>query len=363
MQVHPKQKGGPAMNARIFVMSFALLLAAPLFARDKSDVLIMRNGDRLTCEIKSLDANTLFISLDYILNTQSLDWSKVDHVESKQLFIVKTQDGLVYSGTLSTPTTPGARPVKIQILEVSDTKVDLDKTQIIKMDQTSSNLWERFSGNIGLGTTYNKGNQSTQYNLNSAVNYSRERWGASASYDSVLSSNTGATVSTRNEVTLQVQRLLRWNNWYYAGLNDFFQSSVQGIQLQTGLGGGIGRYLKNNDHAVITILGGMAWQSIRYQQKPLPVPTQNVASGLIGGEVKLFYFNKTNLLITTYLLPAVSEPGRVHFNLNTTYSVKLWSKLNWNISFYGNWDNRPPPRFSGSDYGSSSGLSWSFGNQ
>jgi hypothetical protein len=43
--------------------------------------------------------------------------------------------------------------------------------------------------------------------------------------------------------------------------------------------------------------------------------------------------------------------------------VKLWSKLNWNISFYGNWDNRPPPRFSGSDYGSSSGLSWSFGNQ
>ena len=98
------------MNARIVVLSFALLLAAPLYARDKSDVIIMKNGDRLTCEIKSLDANTLFISLDYILSTQSVDWSKVDHVESKQLFIVKTQDGLVYSGTLSTPTTPGARP-------------------------------------------------------------------------------------------------------------------------------------------------------------------------------------------------------------------------------------------------------------
>ena len=100
------------MNARIFVFSFALLLAAPLFAREKSDVIIMKNGDRLTCEIKSLDANTLFISLDYILNAQSVDWSKVDHVESKQLFIVKTQDGLVYTGALSTPTTPRRTPRK-----------------------------------------------------------------------------------------------------------------------------------------------------------------------------------------------------------------------------------------------------------
>jgi hypothetical protein len=58
-----------------------------------------------------------------------------------------------------------------------------------------------------------------------------------------------------------------------------------------------------------------------------------------------------------------SEPGRVHFSFNTAYNVKLWSKLNWNISFYDNWDNRPPPSFSGSDYGTSTGLSWKFGSQ
>ena len=108
------------MNVRIFALLLALLLATPLFARDKSDVIIMRNGDRVTCEIKGLDENTLFISVDYILNTLSVDWSKVDHIESKQLFIVKTQNGVVYTGALSTPTLPGGRPVKIQILEASD---------------------------------------------------------------------------------------------------------------------------------------------------------------------------------------------------------------------------------------------------
>ena len=351
------------MNARIFALLLALLLAVPLFARDKSDVIIMKNGDHVTCEIKGLDENTLFISVDYILNTLSVDWSKVDHVESKQLFLVKTQDGVVYTGALSTPALPGGRPIKIQILEVSESTVDLDKTEIIKMDQTSTNFWERFNGNVGTGVTYNKGNQSTQYNLSSAVNYPRERWGASASYDSILSSSTGATVSTRNELILQSQRLLRWNNWYYAGLADFLQSSVQGIQLQTSLGGGIGRYFKNNDRVVISVIGGLAWQRINYQQNTLPSPTQNVASALVGGEANLFYFNRTNLSIKTTLLPALSEPGRVHFNLNTTYYVKLWSKLTWNVSFYGNWDNRPPPGFAGSDYGTSSGFTWKFGNQ
>ena len=231
------------------------------------------------------------------------------------------------------------------------------------MDQTSTNFWERFNGNVGTGVTYNKGNQSTQYNLSSAVNYPRERLGASASYDSILSSSTGATVSTRNELILRSQRLLRWNNWYYAGLADFLQSSVQGIQLQTSLGGGIGRYFKNNDRVVISVIGGLAWQRINYQQNSLPSPTQNVASALVGSEVNLFYFNRTNLSIKTTLLPALSEPGRVHFNLNTTYYGKLWSKLTWNVSFYGNWDNRPPPSFAGSDYGTSSGFTWKFGNQ
>ena len=291
-----------------------------------------------------------------------MDWAKVDHVESKQLFIVKTQDGLVYSGSLSTPETVGGRPIKIEILEPPDNRVEVDKMRIIKMDETSGNLWQRFNGDIGMGVIYNKGNQSTQYNLTSSVNYPRPRWAAGASYNSTLSANTGTSPSTRNEINVNAMRLLRWNNWYYTGLADFLQSSVQGIQLQTTFGGGVGRYLKNTNHAAISVTGGFAWQRINYLKTIVPAATQDVTSGLIGSQVKLFWFNKTTLDISTYLLPALSEPGRVHYSLNTSYYVKLWSNLTWNISFYGNWDNRPPPGFTGSDYGTSSGVSWTFGN-
>ena len=110
------------MKAKFVVLCLSLFLATALFAREKNDVIVMKNGDRITCEIKGLTADTLYISVDYILSTSSVDWSKVDRVESKQLFIVKTQNGLVYSGSLSTPATPGGRPIMIQVRNPLPTK-------------------------------------------------------------------------------------------------------------------------------------------------------------------------------------------------------------------------------------------------
>ena len=79
--------------------------------------------------------------------------------------------------------------------------------------------------------------------------------------------------------------------------------------------------------------------------------------------MKLFRFDRTNLNVTASLLPALSDPGRVHFNLNTSYYIKIWGKFNFNISLYGNWDTQPPLGFSGSDYGTSVGVNWDFGNR
>src|ERR1700751_4838346 len=105
------------MNVRTLILSFVLLLAMPLLARDKTDVLVMNNGDRMTCEVKGLDGGVLYVSFDYIDGTASVDWSKVARLESRQLFLVKTEDGSMYTGTLKTPEAGAGRPVEIQIVE------------------------------------------------------------------------------------------------------------------------------------------------------------------------------------------------------------------------------------------------------
>lgn len=74
---------------------FHLLLVLPLFAsaRKSSDVIVMQNGDRLTGEVKALNAGVLYVSLPYVIQTLSVDWSKVARLETKQLIFVKMSLG------------------------------------------------------------------------------------------------------------------------------------------------------------------------------------------------------------------------------------------------------------------------------
>jgi hypothetical protein len=253
--------------------------------------------------------------------------------------------------------------LEIDIWESPDKRVTLEREQVVLLNETASNFWQRLNGHIGTGFTYSKGNDSTQYNLNSDVNYPRERWAADASYSSNFNSSSGTNTSTRNEVMLSARRLLRENNWYFTGLTDFLQGSVQGIQLESTFGGGIGRVIKNTGSTSLTAYGGFAWQRINYSAAARSAPTQSVTSALIGSSLKLFRFDRTTLTLNGSVLPAVSDSGRIHINLNTTYYVKLWGKLDWNFTFYGDWDTHPPPGFSSSDYGTTSGLSLSFGNR
>lgn len=337
------------------------LVTAPLLARDKTDVLIMKNGDRMTCEVKGLDGGVLYVSLDYVDGTTLVDWSKVARLESDQLFIVKTGDGSIYKGRVRTIEAPSDQPMKLEVIQTPAQAPVLEQSQIVQMVATSEKFFQRFNGEVSFGVIYSKGNQSTQYTLGSETVYIRDRWNAQAAFSSNLSSSSGSSVSTRNSLAVGARHLLSRNKWFYSGLGTFLQSSEQGIALQSAFGGGVGRYLKDTNRTTITLLGGIAWQNTNYKQTVSPVGSQNAAAGLIYAEARMFRFSKTNLNVTAALLPAVSDPGRVWFNTNASYYVKIFSNLKWNVSFYGNWDNRPPHGFSGSDYGTSSGLSWTFG--
>ena len=345
---------------RALALTLVLILPLPLFARTKTDVVVMKNGDHLTGEIKGLSEGVLYLDMEYILGTSSVQWSKVEHLESKQLFLVKTENGSVYTGTLSTAETADARPVQIQVAETSGAQVVIDRSHVVEMDTTSERFFQRFNGYIDTGITYSKGNQSTQYNLGSEVTYPRERWGAAASFESTLSSSTGASASTRNQLDAMpsdscVGTTGSMRVWALSCKARSRESVRQGT-----FGGGVGRYLKNTNRARVSLIGGFAGQNTEYNQS---IASQNLASGLIATNLQFFWFNKTNGELNAVFLPAISQPGRVKFNMNATYYIKLTGNLSWNVSFYGNWDNRPPDGLSSSDYGSSSGLSWKFGNK
>jgi hypothetical protein len=349
------------MTFRTIVASIALFLASPLVGREKSDVIVMKNGDRMTCEIKGLESGVLYVSLDYVDGTIAVDWSKVARLESSHLFIVKTLDGSVYRGILSTVESLAEGPMTLQVAEGPGKEVVLKRPQIIDLAETSDKFWQRFSGAVNWGINYSKGNSSTQYNLGAQTAYLRPRWSADLSFNSTLSSTSGVTASTQNQAFLKAERLLRWNNYFYSGLANFIQSSAQGINLQSSLGAAIGRYLKRTDNSTFSLSGGAGWQETHYTQSVEPIPTQELATAMMAADVRFSKFKRTNFNLTAVLYPALSDPGRVHFTTNTYFYIKIFGDLSWNITAYLNWDNRPPANLPRSSYGASSGLSWTFG--
>jgi Protein of unknown function, DUF481 len=362
-----------AMTTRAIILYSTLLFSGHLFAQAKSDVIVMKNGDRLTGEIKALGGGVLSVDLPYVDGTLSVQWSQVAKLESDRLFLVHTEGGAVYTGKISATGASKDLPIEIKLVdeaakevpgkEAESKEVEVAQGKIIKLNQTALGFWKRFDGAINTGSLYSKGNESVQFNVGSQVRYTRERWQAGFNLSSSLASNSGAEVSTRNQIDLNFERLMRWNNWFYTGSASFLQSQVQEIDLQTTISGGVGRYLKNTNRQTITLFGGIGWQNARYGENVVSQESQNTAVGFVASQIKIFKFKKTNLDFTASLIPAITEPGRIHYNTNAVYYLKIIGDLSWNTSFYGSWDTRPPANLPKSDYGTSSGLSWTFGNR
>jgi hypothetical protein len=224
-------------------------------------------------------------------------------------------------------------------------------------------MLNRFSGAITTGTLYSKGNSTTQYSIASELAYRETNWGGTLSYGGNLSSSTGAQTSTRNEVDLNAYRLLPWRNYFYGGSAGFLQSSVQGIERRTNLGFGLGRFLKDTNRVRFAVMGGFGWQGTHYVPVPQTEQSQNLAVGLVIVSFNAFSFKSTRLTADGTLAPSLTEAGREFAKANASYYIKLFGKIDWNFSFYGNWDTKPPVHLQSSDYGTSTGLSYTFGTK
>jgi len=344
------------------ILTSALILASPPTMGDKTDVLYFANGDQMTCEIKSLAAGSLRVSVDYVSGTISVEWADVVRVQSPQLFIIHTAEGSAYSGRISTIDVGKDQPIQFQVDLVSGGQVIIPKDRISDLSRTSNQFFGRLNGNISSGIIYTKGNDNTQYSFGATVQYPRPTWGAELRFNSNISTSSGAATSTRNQLTLGGSKLTRWKkNLFYAGYGSGLQSSEQGIAMQSNLGGGLGYYIKHTSRITFSAMAGATWQNITYTPGVSAGTTENIATGLLSTALNIVSFSKTNLDIRASALPAFSADGRWFFNTNAAYYLKLFGKFTWNFSFYGNWDTKPPQGFSSSDYGFSSGVSFIFG--
>jgi hypothetical protein len=81
----------------IFFIFLSVVTATP---KNVDDVVVLKNGDRLTGEIKGLQSGELRFKSDYMAEAVRLDWSRVERLESKSTFMIWLVDGKLVTDVL-----------------------------------------------------------------------------------------------------------------------------------------------------------------------------------------------------------------------------------------------------------------------
>ncbi len=347
-------------SARMLLLLVAL--AGVCSAREKKDVIQFNNGDRITCEIIRLEKGYLYVKLEYADGTVGMDWSKISRVETSQTFVVADKAGERYTGSLQS-VVEGKTPeqlaeVQVQVVGPSTSQV-IPANEVVEIHRTDTTFWQNLHGGMNVGLNYAKQQSRTQYNFQSNAAFERTKWRAAADYESSFSGG-GDISDLRNDLRLNVARQLLSPRNFYMGIADFLQSNEQQLDLRTTLGGAVGHMFSYTNNSFIAVFGGADWNRERYSSEATVDRNGNSAEAVLGTQVNFFRFKTTNILADARVYPSLTDLGRVRFDLNTSMKLKLAKDLYWTSGFYLNFDSRPPQNLPKSDYGSTSGLGWTF---
>ncbi len=333
-------------------------LASPAAAREKADVLIMKNGDRITCEIKKLERGQLAIKTGYTLGTIYVDWEKVERIESKQYFRVEASSGEYYTGAVKLESDKELGEKTLRIRGVSG-EVKVPQHEVVVVEQLERGWMQNLYGSVDGGFSFTKSNNQTTYTLNGAVGHKSKVRRVDAKLSSTFSGQKSGQNTDRHNLALTYMQRLR-GRWFSAGTTDFLRSAQQQLKLRSLFGGGVGRELIYRPATRLILLGGAAYTRELYSPDAGRDPDQNNAEGLIMAYFEMFRFDSTEVTTRVRFSPSMSVPGRMRLDFDLSFKLDLIGDLYWNLSFWNNFDSHPPVDVPRNDFGGSTTIGWSF---
>ena len=353
-----------SLYSRILVSNL-MLVAAVVFlfpgfvlAKRKDDVVIMKNGDRFTGEIKGLQYGELIFKSDYMKDDVHLDWERVEVLESKDNFIVALSDGQRITGVIKRAKGEADNKQEFTI-STADSTLEVSPPSVIKIDQREASFWNQLTGSIDYGFSFASGNNSANSSLGGQVAFDTAKNSVSVSTTSQFDAQKNAENTNRFTFDSQYGRSIT-TNWVAAGLFSLLKSNQQDLKLRSTYGAGLGRRLIQTDKTNLLALGGLAYSHESYVPQPGVKPILNNAEVLLGMKFSTFRFKTLNINSQAFLFPSLTESGRFRLSTQSNLRIELVRNFYWNFQLYENYDTHPPINAPKNDLGLTTSLGWTF---
>lgn len=334
-----------------------LLLVLTAVAKEVDDVVVLKNGDRLTGEIKGLQRGELRIKSDYMAEAVRLDWAKVERLESKSTFMIWLVDGKLVTDVMRL-LPANSTEVANFVIGNSDQRIRVNQLDVIRIAPADRRFWKRLEGSIDFGFSFTSGNDQYQTQLAATTTYRAGEHSFTTSIDSAFSGQTEGTSLTRNQFNFDYRKQLT-SRWYVGGLFDLLRSDQQSLKLRTSLGALVGRNVKQTEHTRLSIFGGLVGTRENYSES-LGRPKTTNGDAIAGADFTTFRFSRTDIRSRFSLFPSLTTPGRTRLQATSDLRIKLVKDLWWGFHVYENFDSKPPVRADKNDLGVSTSLGWKF---
>jgi len=324
----------------------------------RRDLVVMKNGDHLSGEIKKLESGVLYISVDYVSGSIGLDWKQVESVQSGGFYEITLQNGDHYDGTIE-KLSSNEGTGKDVVISTGGSSIRVPAPNVVQVETKKESVWRQLTGSISFGASYTSGNNQTALNTDASVAYPARTWTAGASYTSSYSGQSGASQTNLEELQAFYVRYLSRNS-FVLGLSDFLHSSQQQLNLRTTLGGAYGRYVKRTSENSLRWFGGSVYTHEGYEST-LGQPTNQNLEALLGGQYELYRFDRYTLQSQLLVYPGLSDFGRVRLTTKSSLNVKLPNNFSLTFTFWDNYDSKPPLNSAKrNELGVSTSVGWNF---
>jgi len=319
---------------------------------EKTDIVYLKNGDRITGEVKNLTRGKLEFKTDH-MGTVFIEWEHILQLTSNTGQSIELTDGRRFYGTLTKADDDDKLTISTPVGQV-----DVDLDGVFAMYPVKANFWDRLDINVDFGLNWDKGSQVGKYNLGMDATLKRTESISKLKFSTEITTQANADNTSRAELSglHNVFKPGKRFSSYFANLD---RNDKLGIDLRALVGAGYGWVpLRSQRNWFSFALGADVNREI-----PTEGADQTNLEGVGWLTYEYYKFDAPERTFTTNLLifPGITDWGRWRLNFNSIFKLELVQDLYWKMDIYASYDNKPiSPDASTSDYGVTTSIGYKF---
>jgi len=331
---------------------------APPAHAEKTDIVVLINGNAVTGEIKSLDFGSLRYSTDS-MGTVSIDWEDIVNVTSSQNFQIEVVDGSRYYGHLTAPEDRYAIRLK-----TPSTTYDFQMAEVIRITpiESDDSFWEQLDGSFSIGLQTAKSTEITTSSVSGDVNYRTRKYLlglrlTSNVTDQPSDGEPGTGTTARQTIQANYQRF-KGKRWFTDWFTSWEKNDELGIESRLSLGGALGRFIVQTNQNQLSITAGAQAARERFTGDDEPTTKPE-------GRIEIRYLRRklvpeTSITFTTKIYPSLEDWGSYRAETDLSLTREFVEDLFFDITVGYSYLSDPPTDAESADYTITTSLGYSF---